>query len=112
MRFVRVVPAVLSVILLAAHFLRAGNLWLVALVLASPLILLIRHPAAVRALQVLLAVGFVEWLYTTWVLASMRDAAGMPWGRMLVILGGVALFTLFSAILLERTARDRKPRAA
>ena len=71
MPVVRIVPA--------AHFLRSGNVLVVGLVLASPFVLMIPHRGAVRALQILLALGFVEWMRTSYVLASMRDAAGMPW---------------------------------
>lgn len=110
MRIVRIVPALLSVILLAAHFLRSGNVVVVGLVLASPLILLIPNHGAVRALQVLLALGFVEWMRTSYVLASMREAAGMPWARMMVILSAVGLFTLLSAVFLDGMARRRSLR--
>ena len=107
MRFLRVVPAVLSVVVLAAHFLRDGSMVLVGLTLLSPLLLLIPSRLGVRLLQTVLAIGFLEWVHTSWLLASMRQAAGMPWARMMLILGTVALFTLVSALVLEGLARRR-----
>ena len=111
MHVLRIVPAVLSVIVLAAHFLRDGNMALVVLTLLSPMMLLIPTRLGVRLLQGVLLVGLVEWVRTSWLLASMRDAAGMPWTRMVIILGAVAVFTLVSALLLEKIAQRRLRKA-
>ncbi len=108
MRVLRFVPAILSVIVLAAHFLRDGSMVVVALTLLSPLLMLIPTRLGVRLFQGVLLFGFAEWVRTSWLLASMRDAAGMPWTRMAIILGSVALFTLISVILLEPIAQRRR----
>lgn len=98
------VPLVLSALLLAAHFYRGGEIGFVLLTLAAPLFLLIRHPVAVRTVQVLLLFGAAEWIRTAWVLADHRLDSGAPFARMLAILGAVALFTILSALPLRRLA--------
>lgn len=95
-------PLILASLLMAAHFLRDGELVLVAISLAAPLLLLIRHVFAVRLVQLLLVIAAAEWIRTAWILAGHRLSLGQPFARMLVILGAVALFTLLAAIPLRR----------
>lgn len=101
MNLVRLIPVMLSVLLLAAHFLRSGNGVLVLLCLLVPLLLLLRRPWVPRALQVLLVLGAAEWARTLWGFAATRRAHGQPWTRMALILGAVALFTLLSALVFR-----------
>ena len=68
----------------------------------TPLVLLaVRRPWSPRVLQVLLLVGAAEWVRTAAALAEIRLATGMPWVRMVMILGGVTLFTALSAWVFE-----------
>ncbi|MFZ2490452.1 MAG: hypothetical protein WA208_03115 [Thermoanaerobaculia bacterium] len=97
MNAIRLIPLVVSALLLGAHFYRNGNLLLALGVAASPLILLVRREWAVTALQVALFVGAAEWVRTALSIASIRAATGAPSTRMFVILGSVALFTALSA---------------
>ncbi|WP_428938340.1 hypothetical protein [Fontivita pretiosa] len=94
MSFVYLVPVLLSFLLLAAHFLHAGNLPLVAVALLLPLLLLIRRGWVVRVVQTALLVGALEWLRTIVMLIDFYEQAGRPWTRMSIILGSVLLFTL------------------
>ncbi|MBP7146320.1 MAG: 4Fe-4S binding protein [Acidobacteria bacterium] len=94
-------PAVLSCLLLGAHFYRAGSVGLAAACAAVPLLFLARRGWIATAAQGLLVAGAVVWLHTTVKLAGMRQAAGQPWLRMLLILGAVAAFTAGAALLLE-----------
>lgn len=96
------VPLILSALVLAAHFLRTGNLVVVALILCAPLLLLVRQRWVVIALQVGLGVAALEWIRTAVTIAQERAATGAPTTRMFVILGGVALFTALSALPLRR----------
>lgn len=67
----------------------------------------LRTVRVVATLQVALTLGTLEWLRTAWVFASAREVAGQPYGRLLMILGGVALFTALAAIVLKfRVARE------
>ena len=100
-------PVVLSLIVLAAHFLRTGNILMVAVVLVLLGLLGVRRPWAARALQAALLIGAAEWVRTLAVLAAWRVQAGQPVRRMVLILGAVALATALSALTF-RTARLRR----
>lgn len=108
MNVVRLVPVILSMLLLAAHFYRAGNLVLVIIVLGSPLILFIRKKWAVRAVQAMLVLGGIEWIRTLMELVRIRQSMGAPWGRLALILGAVALLTVASAsVFRSKALKDR-----
>ena len=102
MRILRNVGVVLSFLVLAAHFLRGGHPLLVLVLLAAPLLLLVRETWAVRALQAALLLGALEWIRTLVNLASARLDAGEPFLRMAVILGVVAAVAVLSALGLTR----------
>ena len=105
--FLRLLPAILSAILLAAHFSRHGTLLLAVIVLLLPLVLLARRPWVPRFMQVVLALAALEWVRTGIVLGRERLARGEPWARMAVILVVVAGVTALSALVFRaRTVRD------
>ncbi len=101
MILVHLLPVVLSLLMLAAHFLRGGNTGLVAIVLGLVVLLFVRRPWAVRVVQGALVVGAAEWGRTLVVLAGERMQAGLPVVRLIFILGGVSLATILSALVLE-----------
>jgi hypothetical protein len=98
MNFVRLLPVLLSAVVLAAHFLRAGRFGLTTICLLFPAILLIPHKVSARVVQIALVLGSLEWMRTLVVLASHRQAMGEAWTRMAIILGFVAAFTAASAL--------------
>jgi hypothetical protein len=104
--FLQLLPAILSLLVLAAHFLRSGNSALVTVVLATGVLLAVPKVWAARVVQVVLVLGAIEWIRTLVSLASRRAQFGQPAGRMILILGGVALVTGLSALAL-RSARAR-----
>jgi hypothetical protein len=108
MNFVRLLPVVVSFLLLAAHFYRAGMPWLTVLCLALPLLLIPKDARLPRLFQVLLALGALEWLRTLYALAGIRLAFGQPWGRLALILGGVAVFTLASGLVFRSRELKRR----
>ena len=103
------VLAGLALLLLAAHFFRAGLMPLTVLCVMLLGLLFVRKAWAVRVLQAVLALGALEWLRTAWVFAAARAAQGQPYGRLLAILGAVAAVTAIAALLLSRPAL-RNPR--
>lgn len=106
--FFRLLPVILSAMLLAAHFLRDGALPLTALSLLLPFLLLIRRAWAARLVQIALAAGTVIWWQTLVDFVAMRQAFGQPWTRLAVILGAVAALTLGSALVFYLPAlRER-----
>ena len=106
--FLRMAPAVLATLVLAAHFSRAGKLPLVAASLALVPFLLVPRPAIRMFCRICLATAAVEWLLTAWRIAHLRIASGQPYLRMLAILGAVAAFTAFASWLLP-TVRGAEP---
>jgi hypothetical protein len=105
-RLAALLPSGLALLLLGAHFFRAGLLPLTALCVGLTGALLVPSPVVARVLQAVLWLGVAEWLRTAWILASARAAAGLPYGRLLVILGAVAAATAVAALLLRsRPAR-------
>ncbi len=96
-RLVRAIPTILSAVLLAAHFLRDGQIFVVVLCLLLPPLLIPRKLALLRLLQGLLVIGALEWLRTLWTMVQVRQAMDEPWTRLALILGVVAAFTLATA---------------
>lgn len=95
------VPVALSLVVLGAHFLRDAT-WIgvfVCLLLIG--LLFVRRPWVLRVMQVALVLGALEWLRTMYELAQIRVLHGQPYGRMLAILGVVAVVTLGSALLFQ-----------
>ena len=101
------VPAALSLLVLGAHFLRAGHLAPVVVVLALFGLLFVRRPWAGRTVQVALVLGALEWARTTLALTGERASMGRPFGRMVVILGAVTAVCAISAWLF-RAERVRR----
>ncbi len=94
----------LALLLLAAHFFRAGLVPLAGLSAALVVLLFVRAPWAARVLQVALAVGTIEWVRTAWVFAAARAAAEEPYARLLGIIGTVAAVTALAAWAIGRQA--------
>jgi hypothetical protein len=108
MTFVRLIPVLLSFVLLAAHFSRGGNTPLVALSLIFPLILLVRKPWVPTTVQVLLVLGGLEWVRRTVELVGQRQALEESWTRMAAILAAVAVFTMVSALVFMSKALKQR----
>jgi len=106
--FIRLLPVIVSLLLLGAHYYRAGFIPLVASMGTGVLILLVRQPWAVRIVQVLLIVGAIEWTRTTFVLVMMRQSMGLPWMRLSLILGGVSLLAIGSLFVFRAGSVRRR----
>jgi hypothetical protein len=105
---VRLILPLTALLLLAAHFYRAGWLSLAALAAGLILLLAVPRPWAARVLQLALVLGAIEWLRTLAAFAAMRMAAGQPYLRLALILGAVAAFTLLAAwVFRHRALRAR-----
>ena len=97
----RLVPVVLSLLVLGGHFLRAGQLGLVALVAAVMALVAVRRAWAARVVQVTLGLGAIEWTMTLLALVVERRSMGEPVLRLAIILGAVVLVTAASAVLFQ-----------
>jgi len=108
MQAARLVPVLLSFVVLAAHLSRAGETALAVVVVALPLLLLLGQRWGVRLLELALALGALEWVRTTIRLVALRRAHDLPFLRLTLILGAVAAVTLVSAALVEGWWRARR----
>lgn len=101
MNFLRLLPVFLSFVLLAAHFLRAGQMLISIVLLALLLLLFLRKYWVPWIIQLVLLLGAFEWLLTLYSVAQVRIEMDMPWMRMAIILGVVALFTALSCLVFR-----------
>ena len=99
--FLTVFPFILSALLAGAHFLRSNSLLPMLLCLAAPLLLLNRRRWSLVVLQVFSVVVALLWLLILWGIIQERIFEGRSWLASGIILGLVALFTLFSGWLLS-----------
>jgi len=71
------------------------------LCLASPFLLLIKKRWVLRTLQILTVVSALIWIYALYVIIQERIFEGRSWTASAIILGVVAIFSLFSGWLLN-----------
>lgn len=97
----QIIPAVVSCLLLSAHYLRSGNLlgFLTVLVL-TVLALAVRREWSLKLLQGMLFASPFLWLFTAYRIAADRMLEGRPYVRACLIFAGVAVFSVWSAALL------------
>lgn len=107
MPWLRLLPAVLALLVLAAHFYRAGLVFLVPVCIGLVVLLLIRLRWVPQAVTVALFLAAAEWLRTLVMLAGERIEAGQPSARLVAILAGVTLATLLAAWPLRAAAVRR-----
>ena len=98
MRILRGLSIVISFFLVAAHFLRAGNLFLTLLSLLFPLLLLVKY----RVIKWIIAGGLVGalgvWINTFLYLKKLYGIHGISFYKPSLILGSVILFTFFTLL--------------
>jgi hypothetical protein len=105
--FLLLLPAGVSLLALAARFLRRMNVVGMAACLALFALLFVRISPVRRVLQLALAAGTLVWAATASQLVEQRRTAGMPWARTALILSVVAGVSAVAALLLERAAARR-----
>ena len=108
MTFLLMLPAILSFLLMAAHWLRAQNLLLAVASIAMCLLLLVPRRWAARVAQTVLVLTCAVWVWTTYRIAQQRMDEGADWKRAAVILLSVGSFSLLAAGLFQtRRLRTR-----
>jgi hypothetical protein len=98
---------VFAALLIAAHFLRAGNVLVSALCLATPLLFLLRRSWTLQLLQWLAYSAAACWLWTGWELVVVRRSANQPWALTAAILLAVAAVSAASGVLLSKNDADQ-----
>jgi len=104
MNFLWLLPVFISFLLMAAHLVRAGQMVMACVLLALLLLLVLKKNWVPWVIQLTLLLGAVEWLRTLFSVAQIRIELGMPWTRMAIILGAVALFTALSCLVFRGEA--------
>ena len=95
------VPAIFSLLLLAAHFSRQ-NLTIVGIVALCLIpMLFVRKKIPLLIVQIALIAGSAEWVSSTLAYIKIRKQIDDDWTRLAIILFSVALFTLISGLLLS-----------
>ena len=94
-------PPVIGFLLLVAHFFRAENHPAMILSFFMTGLIFVRRPWAARTVQIGLLLGSVEWLRASTALVIARHEMGEPFLRLAMILGGVFLFTVLSALVFQ-----------
>jgi len=97
----RIVLLIISSLLLGAHFLREGKIFLTVLYLVLPLLFFLKKKWSLILLQIFIYAGVLVWVQTLISLIVARIDMGAPWLRMAIILGVVILITLISGLLLN-----------
>ncbi len=104
----RLLPVVLVLAILAAHFYRAAEWAGFGATVALLPLLFVRASWAARVLQAALVLGALEWLRTAAALIAVRQSMGQPYTRLALILGAVALATALCALLFQwKPLRER-----
>ena len=97
----RTLPIILAAILVAAHFLRSYSILPMMLCLLAPFLLFVKKRWSIVTLQLLAIPAAFIWLMTLNGIIQERISEGRSWTASAIILGIVALFTLWSAWLLN-----------
>ena len=101
MKVYKLIPVILSFLLLAAHFSRLDITFLVILSLLIPFLLFVKKAWAARIIQLVLIAGAVEWIRIMFVYIDIRKETEQDWTRLAVILSVVSLFTLLSVLIFR-----------
>jgi len=104
----RIIIFAVAALLLAAHFLRQGNVVVTALCALTPLLFTFRKSWSLIVLQILAYFSAGIWIVTAFLLVQERVALERPWTAAAVILGSVAAFTVAAGLLLNSNAIRKK----
>ena len=95
--FVRLLPALFSALLFAAHISRAGYNIPALIFLLLMGTFFIRKPYILRAWQIILGLASLIWIQAAMGYIQTRMQLNTPWIRLAFIMGAIVLFTAFSA---------------
>ncbi len=108
MNFIKLLPVILSCLIVAAHYSRGGNPHMTYAMLLFPLILLIRKKWVTYVSTIFLVfIGFV-WFETTYKFVQIRQSMGMPYLRLMAILGTVGVVAIISSLVFKGKALRKR----
>jgi len=97
MNFVKLLPIILSLLIVSAHYSRNGNTHMTFAMMLLPFILLIKKKWIVYVSSAFLIFTGLIWFETTYKFVQMRQTMGLPYLRLMAILGTVAFLSVISA---------------
>lgn len=96
-------------ILIAAHFLRIGQLTPTIIFAIAPLLLILKNNLVIRLLQITLVISAIFiWGISGYDYIEIRLAMGRPWIRLFIIMGSITLFTLIAALCCNGIIKNRR----
>lgn len=98
---IRIIPFIVSCILLAAHFLRMNALVPMMICILMPFLLMIKNQYVMIFLQFLSVISCSIWLMTLLGIIQERSIQGRSPIPSAIILGSVMIFTIWSAYLIN-----------
>lgn len=108
MNYLKIIPAIVSFLVFAAHVFRHFGLPGAILCVGCIALVFIRKKWSVRIVQAVLILSAIEWIRSLFEYVSERQEYGMPYLRLIFILGGVALFSVFSALLFQTSSMKKR----
>lgn len=97
-----------AMLLLAAHFVRSGEYWLVVGCVLMPLLFFLRSRWSVYVLQLVAYLAVMCWIDAAVQIVSLRWRLGQPWLLAGAIMLAVTLFTAVAGLLLNSAAIRRR----
>ncbi len=108
MIFLRLIPVILSFLILGAHFSRDDMNLLMVIALVFPFLLFVKKSWVPKMFQIALVLGALEWLRSLYFYIQAYQENGQSWTRLLMIIGGVTLFTALSALVFNSKKLRKK----
>ncbi len=105
MNIIRIITTVLSLLLAAAHYMRAGHTEITFLFASLSFLLLARKRWADLIPAVIISIMIPIWVHTALRIILIRRTADVPWQLAALIMGIVTLTALAAAILGFRHVR-------
>ncbi|SNR88226.1 hypothetical protein SAMN06265340_11327 [Desulfurobacterium atlanticum] len=109
LKAVKYIFIILSLILIAAHFLRAGIPSLAFLFTFLSVFLFIKHPISTLIIRIAILSGIAAYIGTAFKIISLRKQLGLPYQKAAFIMAGVIGFITISFILTFKKEKQQQP---
>ncbi len=107
--FLQLIPTILSMIVTAAHFLRAGDYIFMTLSISILLLLFFKYRLFLNIVRASIILSTAMWLNTMTKLIKVYTSMNIPINKIVYILGGVIIFQIlaFAIIFFSKSVEDR-----
>ncbi len=100
----------LSFILLAAHFLRSGDISIAFAMIGSVVLIFVKRRWSRYIAAMILSAGIPVWIMTSYGAIQQRIAAELPWIRLSAIMGLVVVFFVLISFFCFKSVKNIKGR--